>query len=1105
MAITNSERVGKALELLKSGLGPFVDRETKNAYKADAELQIAILMGDDRLLANKYLIEWDVAPLLKLVWESWNDIFRNILGFAERSLVSELRDIRNKWAHQNPFSSDDTYRALDSASRLLNAISATSQTTELDKMKMDLLRVRFDEQARTEKRKNIEPNPESAPMSHLKPWREVATPHKDVASGRYIQAEFAADLHQVYLGEGSEEYLNPTEFFRRTFLTDSLKRLLVSAAMRLSNQGGDPVVQLQTNFGGGKTHSMLALYHLCAGKVPTELLGVGELLESANIKKMPSVKRVVLVGNKISPGSPSLKPDGTLVHTLWGELAWQLGGKTAFERIRADDEMATNPGDNLRALLNDYGPCLILIDEWVAYARQLHDEKNLPGGDFGTQFTFAQTLTESAKLAKGCLLVISLPASESAGTRDVSPDDVEVGGRRGREALNCLRNVIGRIESPWRPASAEESFEIVRKRLFEPLAGEGYKDRDVTARSFSDFYRKQTQEFPPECSEERYEQRLKAAYPLHPELFERLYTDWSSNPQFQRTRGILRLMAAVIYHLWEQGDKNPLIMPGNIPIDHVQSELTRYLPDRWRPILESDVDGPRSLPWRLDRDLSSSLGKHQICRRVARTIWMGSAPVSKAANYGIEDRRIKLGCALPGEQLAQFGDALRRLSDVATYLYSDGPRYWYSTQPTVSKLAEERAEQFRRDRDKMMHELELRLRSDLKKSGDFSRIHPVPTSSADIPDDADARLVVLSADHSYSRDQKNEAEEEAVKILETSGTSPRQYRNALVFLAPDKTRLQELEAAISRFLAWKSIVDEEDLHNLTEHQKKQARTQNNATDQSVKAKISEVYQWLLVPHQEDPQKPIEWKTIRLNGGQESLAERASKRLKNDELLLTTYAPTQLRLDLKNMPFLWRGKHYIAIRQLMNDFGCYPYLPRLKNSDVLIQAVQNGFGLTSWLQDSFAYADSFDELTGRYRGLRPGHQIISVTSADSGLLVCPDAAIRQIEAEAPAPPVGTSNPSIALEVPSPLPLDTISSPKITRYFGTVTLEPTRVGRDASKIADAVITHLVGLLGSSVRITMEIEATIPEGVPEHVVRTVTENSREMKFQTHGFELK
>ena len=204
------------------------------------------------------------------------------------------------------------------------------------------------------------------------------------------------------------------------------------------------------------------------------------------------MRRVVLVGNKISPGNPSTKPDGTVVRTLWGELAWQLGGQEAFARIAADDERATNPGDALRELFVDYGPCLILIDEWVAYARQLHDQSDLPAGSFETQFSFAQALTESAKLAGNCLLVISLPASDTAGSPHTQADDVEVGGARGREALDRLRNVIGRIESSWRPASAEEGFEIVRRRLFEPLTDPAqYKDRDVVARGFAELYRTQ--------------------------------------------------------------------------------------------------------------------------------------------------------------------------------------------------------------------------------------------------------------------------------------------------------------------------------------------------------------------------------------------------------------------------------------------------------------------------------------------------------------------------------------------------------------------------------------------------------------------------------------
>ncbi|MEK7757861.1 MAG: DUF499 domain-containing protein, partial [Planctomycetota bacterium] len=469
------------------------------------------------------------------------------------------------------------------------------------------------------------------------PWREVVTPHRDVASGRYQQAEFAADLWQVHLGEGTDEYRKPVEFFRRTYLTESLKRLLVGAVERIAGRGGDPVVQLQTNFGGGKTHSMLALYHLFSGTAPSELAGIDAVMQEAGARSLPTPRRVVLVGNRISPGNPVKKPDGTTVRTLWGELAWQLGeaaggareAKKAFQRVAPDDEKATSPGDALRELFKEYGPCLVLIDEWVAYARQLHDQSDLPAGGFETQFTFAQALTESAKLAKNCLLVISLPASDTQGSPHTQADDVEVGGQRGREALDRLRNVVGRVESSWRPASAEEGFEIVRRRLFEPLADPAqFKDRDVVARAFADFYRAQHQEFPPECRDADYEKRIKAAYPIHPEIFDRLYTDWSTLVKFQRTRGVLRLMAAVIHSLWEKGDKNPLILPANIPIDdpRVQFELTRYLSDNWVPVIEKDVDGPSSLPLRIDSELAGTLGRFAACRRVARTIYLGSAP-----------------------------------------------------------------------------------------------------------------------------------------------------------------------------------------------------------------------------------------------------------------------------------------------------------------------------------------------------------------------------------------------------------------------------------------------------------------------------------------------
>ena len=306
-----------------------------------------------------------------------------------------------------------------------------------------------------------------------------------------------------------------------------------------------------------------------------------------------------------------------------------------------------------------------------------------------------------------------------------------------------------------------------------------------------------------------------------------------------------------------------------------------------------------------------------------------------------------------GESPAVFGDALRRLAGAATYLYQDGPRYWYSTQPTVTKLAEDRAEQLKRDPDKVVQELGSRLRSDLRDKGDFKRVHPLPQSGQDVPDDLDARLVVLGSDMPYSNEKGNPAETIAQAILESRGSKPRIYRNTLVFLAADKTRLQELNEAVRRCLAWESILGEREQLDLSPHQVKQAETQKEAASSVVTARLPETYQWLLVPVQARPDASMEWQATRLSG-QHSLAARACKKLKGDELLVTGFAATRLRMELDRVP-LWRGDH-VSIKQIVEDFARYLYLPRISESAVLLNAISDGIALLTWEQDAYAFAD-----------------------------------------------------------------------------------------------------------------------------------------------------
>ena len=664
----------------------------------------------------------------------------------------------------------------------------------------------------------------------------------------------------------------------------------------------------------------------------------------------------------------------------------------------------------------------------------------------------------------------------------------------------------------------------MRRRLFQPITDPAhFATRDNVARAFCDLYRTNHQEFPPECAEADFEKRLSAAYPIHPEVFERLYSDWSTLQSFQRTRGVLRLMAAVIHSLWEKGDRNPLILPANVPLDdsRVQFELTRYLPDNWVPVIERDIDGANSLPLRLDGEVPN-LGRYSACRRVARAIYLGSAPIPAAANQGVEDRRIKLGCAIPGESPAVFGDAMRRLGSAATYLYQDGARYWYSTQPTVANLAESRAEEYRRNRDPVDQEIDKRLRADLSSRGDFNRVHVLPASGHDVQDDQDASLVVLGPAYPHTREggangknikadeSKSKAVAAANSILESRGNAPRLFRNALAFLAADDTRLQDLEDGVRRYLAWQSILADREALDLPPHQVRQAESQKTAADSAVGARIGETYQWLLVPVQLTPQSNVEWQGIRL-AGQGHLAERASRRMRNDELLVTTFAGTRLRMELDRIP-LWRGEH-VAVRQLVDDFARYSYLPRLKDPSVLLEAIRNGLALMTWEQDSFAYADGYDDSVGRYRGLQSGPRG-ALADDDSGLVIHPQVARRQMDSETAPPATPTEGsgttyvqePSRGGEVretPDPNPPAPPPRPSARRYHGSVKLDPTRVGRDASQVADEVIAHLAGLLGADVKLTLEIEANIPDGAPEQVVRIVTENSRTLEFDDSGFE--
>lgn len=1092
MAISNKDRIQRMLDQLRDGLVPFVERELKSKLgdhwveKLDESRQHPLKRQLDDTVA------WDSQALLKSMVDNWQSIFRLKLGHNERSWVSELMGVRNDFAHEKPFNSDDTHRALDTAQRLLITISAPKQAEVVGGLRLELLRTVYEEQARSKTRSRTF-RLEGQPKSGLKPWREIVTPHRDVASGGYVQAEFAADLAQVHRGEGVGEYLNPDEFYRRTYLTAGLKHLLKGAMLRLTGMGGDPVVELQTNFGGGKTHSMLALYHLVSAQTASGLPGIEGLMNEAGISALPETRCAVLVGTALSPGDTRLKSGGIKTRTLWGELAWQLGGNDGYELVSESDHNGTSPGsDDLTDLFKLFSPCLVLIDEWVAYVRQLYHAPGLPAGSFDSNLTFAQALTEAAKAAPQAIVVASLPASQ-----------IEIGGEGGQQALDRLKNTFSRLESSWQPATADEGFEIVRRRLFEPLTErDAFASRDAVIKSYCEMYRSGHGEFPQLCGEASYRRRMEAAFPIHPELFERLYNDWGSLDKFQRTRGVLRLMASVIHALWERNDSGLLISPASIPIDHsaVQAELVRYLDPGWSAVIAKDVDGITSAPQGIDQSVPT-LGRYSAARRVARTVYMGSAPTSRTKNPGIDDRRIRLGCTQPGESAATFGDALRRLADSATYLYQDGSRYWFSTQPGVARIADDRAAQY--DLQEVDAKLVEWLRKD-KTRGDFAGVHIAPDGSEEIGDDLKARLVILGPEYPYA---KNDGVSAAVEnFLSKRGNTLRVYRNMLVFLAADQQRLPELRQAVRLWMAWLSIANEHEQLNLDAFQRKQAESKRSEFEKTVAARILETWVWALVPHQSDPTSgEVEWSTSRLQG-QDPLAVRCSKKLLQEESLLTKMGPTRLKLVLDR--YLWQQANHIGTKRLYEHLASYLYMPRLRDNTVLIDAIQAG--INELVCDRFAYAGRYDEEKERYEGLKltgGGSVVIDGLS----VLVKPDIALSQQAADTASQPSAAAgeragaatSDSIAVTTNGDAHTRDETPAPAQRYFGTVEIDADRAGRDMGRIAEEVLQHLTTLPRSKVRVVVEIEAEIPEGVPDGIQRIVNENGQTLRFKAHGFE--
>ncbi len=1089
---TNRERIGDMLRLIETGVQPAVEKYMKASFGASWR---------DHARVPKSLsaaADLDAHALLYIIVNNWRDGFEQKLKAELRDAASAALAGRNKFSHgTGPIEDMLALRALSGAMDLLHGLGANKESAEA-KAHVDALIAKLAptrngaEGARSPLTlmapKASEPSaPSQADMfagggvEGLTPWRIACPPRDDVLEGRLNKDAFAANLAAADRGEGAETYSDAVAFFNATHVTHGLEIALKSAAQRLKSGGGPSTIGLQTNFGGGKTHTLLSLLHLTRLK---SLKGIDTLGSLQNdLAGLPPTKAAAFVGTDKGPDIPLEMVSGRPVRTLWGYLAYRLAGKEGLAVVEPAENANTNPGAQaFKRVFDMAGPSLVLLDELVAYVRQLS------GARFEAHISFLQSLTEAAALSKNVLIVGSLPES-----------DIEAGGgEKGLETLRALEKLFGRTQSAWQPAQGSETYAVIRRRLFQDLDENGEKARKRTVEAFRKLYRQHGGDFPPYAAEKDYEEKMAEAYPVHPYLFDKLATDWGALDKFQRTRGVLALLARTIYASYRDRSDEPLILPSSLRMNdpEVRGALIEPLQGPiWGSIIDGEVDGDTSLPARMETS-RPRYRTEQVVRRAARAVFVGTAPRGDARG-GLTGPELRLSCATPGEQVSVFGDALRELSERASHLYESEGRYWFGPQATLNKEADNRAADI--DADRVDTEIVKLLKEDERQDrGRWSSVPVAPHPPTDVADEPLTRLVVLGPDAPYVAGGGSAADIAALDAVTRRAGGQRRFRNALVFLAADQKGLDEARRTVRRMLAWDDIAKDQRL-DLRDSQRQDALSRAGEARRGAVAAVRKAWSHLLAPHpaQDDPARiEIERSGVKATG-QNSTPKAAWDKAAEEHAVLQQLGRASLLDRLKQ---LWPAdRDDLELDTLRDWFFEFPYMERLRDDEVLAEAVSAAVADIS--DEGLALALGKDA-NGAYVGLQFRKSVQPRFGV--GALLVRNAVAKSYAAEPGAPQPASGVGGTVSEMPVGAPSGGLAGrARPRRFVGVVELDSLRGLAKAGQVFESVVSELDRASGAKLRITLEIHAEASDGFPEDVEAVVADNAATLGFSDKRFD--
>ncbi len=795
-------------------------------------------------------------------------------------------------------------------------------------------------------------------------------PHRDIRSAKRLdESIFAADLGQVVRGEAPQDYLDPMRFFAGTYLTEGLQALLSDVLRELAGQGtGNRIIQIETPFGGGKTHTLLALYHLIRHREAVHRRPeIASLLAKLGMEQIPAARVSTVVGTDLSTVEPVVKPDGSRIYTLWGHLAYDLGGPEGYERMRRADESRIAPGANaLRELFTLSGARLILMDELVAYivpAEGVPAEEVKVGSSTTLKdqtITFLQQLTQAVSQTPKTTLLLTIPSSQT----QLYGQAAQSLQQQIFTAAGQIAEVAGRIQTIRTPVQGDDIYEVLRRRLLEPLPDEAARqERDRRARqvatAYLEMYRSMPNDVPQEVQEQAYLDRMIRAYPFHPDVVRILYERWGTLPDFQRTRGALRILGMVLADLFATNRLEPLILPShlNLAPGDLRNELVRVLDNQaYNNVLDSDITGSSAKAIQIDSDIGREHARFQPAVRTATTIFLWSFTGAATETRGANEAQIRVGVLTPDMQPAIVGNILNEFRRRLWYLHEENNSYRFDTRANLNRVIVQKEEgitaqaarKFVESRvSELVSDSSSRGRGSMAPLSGFGgasatdvRPYIFPKSSQDVADTPSLGVVLLHpSQHAPTGDDITTLPPIVDDILHRYNERPRENRNALVVLVPDSSLVAEADKAARRLLALRSAASDTQLA-LPANQRTELATMLDAASKAFPQEVARIYRSIVIPA-DAQQGGIERFDLGLRSfiTGTSLWDDAFTLLAAKDRYLDTVSPSLLASDHFR---IWpKGAEAMSTQKMWEAFVQFPHLPILANKQALIRAITTG--------------------------------------------------------------------------------------------------------------------------------------------------------------------